>query len=290
MTHQPTESLGTAAGDQALPVMAVRDVSKTYKTRQGDEVVALQNVSFDVTPGAFVSLLGPSGCGKTTMLKICAGLIAPTAGEIHFKDTQRPVDPGAYGIVFQDAALLPWRTILANVLFPAQILKKDKQAAKRRASDLLHLTGLSNVENKYPAELSGGMQQRASIARSLIHDPEILFMDEPFGALDALTRETLNMELQEIHRDQQKTILFVTHNIQEAVFLSDRILVLSSGPGELVADIRNPIEAPRALSDMARSDFRELERHIRSLLGRHDGDTDGRSSVGTTVTQTVAPR
>lgn len=218
----------------------------------------------------FVSFVGPSGCGKTTLLKMAAGLIAPTEGQIHYRGTGRAIAPGAYGFVFQGAALLPWRTVLENVMLPAVILGLPMKEAKARALQLLELVHLGRVAASYPNQLSGGMQQRASIARALLHDPQVLFMDEPFGALDAMTREQLNMELQRISRDQQKTVLFVTHDIEEAVLLSDRVLVFSRGPGRLVATLRIDLPRPRLLSSKADPRFLRAVAEIRMLLDRGD--------------------
>ncbi|MGH9340896.1 MAG: ABC transporter ATP-binding protein [Acidobacteriota bacterium] len=247
-------------------IIELENVEKVYSTRQGGQTPALTAVSLAVNAGEFVSLVGPSGCGKTTLLKICAGLLAPTSGAVRFLGTPGPAPPGAYGIVFQNAALLPWRTVMENLLFPADILKLDRNQARERARRLLLLARLDDVEDKYPGELSGGMQQRASLARALLHDPEILFMDEPFGALDALTREGLNLELQQIHLDQRKTIAFITHNIQEAVLLSDRIVVMTPRPGKMAAEVSNPMPRPRTLADSLKDEFRSIEVKVRSLL------------------------
>jgi NitT/TauT family transport system ATP-binding protein len=247
-------------------ILETSGVEKRYQTRQGEGITALRDVSFSVDDGEFVSLVGPSGCGKTTLLKICAGLVPATGGTVDFRQTGAPVPPGVFGMVFQSPALLPWRTILANVLYPADILGLDRRAAKTRAQELLGLMGLGDVADKYPGELSGGMQQRVSIARALLHDPEMLFMDEPFGALDAMTREEMNMELQQVHLSQGKTVLFVTHSISEAVLLSDRVVVLSRRPGQVVADLRVPFGRPRTMEHRADPEFGKLELQIRQSL------------------------
>jgi NitT/TauT family transport system ATP-binding protein len=255
-------------------LLSVRGLSKTYRTQSGEDTRALEDVDFEIGHGEFVSVVGPSGCGKTTLMKMCAGLVGITEGHIDYSGTGDTVPPGRSGIVFQTPALLPWRTILANVMLPAHVLGLDTRQAKERARELLALVQLGHVEDKYPGELSGGMQQRASIARALLHDPEILFMDEPFGALDAMTREELNMQLQDVHMTQRKTILFITHSIHEAVLLSDRVLVMSSGPGRLLADRTVPFDRPRHIDQGADPDFAEMEAELRALLSSTSGKAD----------------
>jgi NitT/TauT family transport system ATP-binding protein len=251
----------------AAPVMLDIDgAGKTYNTVGGEPATALLPVTAQVGKGEFVSLVGPSGCGKTTLLKMCAGLFAPSVGSIVFEQTGKPVVPGLYGFVFQSPALLPWRTVFENVLLPAVILGLPLAQAKQRARALIDLVHLPNAAEKYPRELSGGMQQRVSIARAMLHDPPLLFMDEPFGALDAMTREDLNMELQRIQQDQKKTVVFVTHDIDEAVMLSDRIIVLSSGPGRMVGDVAVTLPRPRTLQTRLTREFGEIALTIRDLL------------------------
>lgn len=252
---------------ETRPALNVRGVSKVYTTRAGASTDALRPTTFTARSGEFISLVGPSGCGKTTLLKICAGLLRPTEGHVGFgTEAERALTPQELGMVFQGPVMLPWRTVLDNVLLPADVLRLDKSTAKQRAKELLAMMRLGDVGSKYPGELSGGMQQRAAISRALIHDPAVIFMDEPFGALDAMTREQLNLQLQDVHMKQGKTILFVTHNIQEAVFLSDRILVMSSGPGRVVADLPVTFSRPRDSNIYLKDEFRELERNIRDLL------------------------
>jgi NitT/TauT family transport system ATP-binding protein len=263
-----TSPVPTAPVTARPQVLEISSVSKTYRTQSGDRSVALQRVDLSVAAGEFLSLVGPSGCGKTTLMKMCAGLLGATEGRISYEGTGRPVKPGRGGVVFQTASLLPWRTILENVVLPAEVLKLDRPRAEQRARELLRQTGLVGVESKYPGELSGGMQQRASICRALVHEPEILFMDEPFGALDAMTREDLNMLLQEIQMREHKTIVFITHSIQEAVLLSDRVVVMSPGPGRIVADIPVGLPRPRRVEDMAKPEFAALAIEIRSHLAR----------------------
>ena len=244
----------------------IQSAGKSYETASGAQTVALEPVTTVIRQGEFVSLVGPSGCGKTTLLKMCAGLVKPTSGTITFGASGQPVQPGGYGIVFQAAGLLPWRTVMENVLLPAVILELPMQAARARATWLLDLVQLSHAADKYPRELSGGMQQRVSIARALLHDPAILFMDEPFGALDAMTREGLNLALQNIQQDQGKTIVFVTHDIDEAVLLSDRVLVFSGDPGQLCADVNVALTRPRAMASKKQLDFYQAADFIRASL------------------------
>ena len=263
MAEHQTVDGRTSATDAQL---AVTGVSKTYRTQRGESTRAVEDVSLDVADGEFVSIVGPSGCGKTTLMKMCAGLVDITAGNVDYAGTGTTVPPGRSGIVFQTPALLPWRTILANVTLPADVLGLERGPARERARELLSLVQLDGVEDKYPGELSGGMQQRASIARALLHDPEILFMDEPFGALDALTREDLNLQLQSVHMDQGKTIVFITHSIREAVLLSDRVLVMSAGPGRVLTDRAIPFDRPRTLDQGSDPEFAALESELRDHL------------------------
>ncbi|MCE1196657.1 ABC transporter ATP-binding protein [bacterium] len=218
-------------------------MKKTYRTG-GSEIEALGDVSFDVYPKEFVSIVGPSGCGKTTLLKIIAGLLPMSSGAIDVDKADFDISREV-GFVFQKPLLLHWRKILDNVLLPIEILKKDRKAMEGRARQLLALVGLEGFEDRYPGELSGGMQQRVSIARALVHDPKLLLMDEPFGALDAITRERLNSELLRIWEETGKTILFVTHGINEAVFLSDRVIVLSARPSRMIESLDIDLPRPR---------------------------------------------
>src|SRR5205823_6400128 len=217
----------------SAPLISVSDLEKTYVTRGRAKVHALAGISLDIDAGEFVTIVGQSGCGKTTFLKILAGLIPSSAGAVALRG--QPVDGPSrdIGIVFQDPVLLPWRTVLHNVLLPAEVLRLDRHASRERALALLRLVALDGFEDKYPHELSGGMCQRVAIARALVHDPSLLLMDEPFGALDAMTREFMNVELLRIWRESGKTIVFITHSIPEAVFLADRVVVMSARPGRI---------------------------------------------------------
>ncbi len=237
----------------AKTLLSIRNVKKIFRTREG-ELEALGDVTFDVYPGEFVSIVGPSGCGKTTLLKILAGLLAKSAGEIEV-DEKRFDITREVGFVFQKPLLLHWRKVLDNVLLPVEILRMDRASVRKRAEELLDLVGLKGFENSYPNELSGGMQQRVSIARALIHDPKLLLMDEPFGALDAITRERMNLELLRIWQEAKKTILFVTHGINEAVFLSDRVIVLSSRPSRMVRALDIRLPRPRTLEVRTSPEF-----------------------------------
>lgn len=251
--------------EKSSPFISIQNLKKTYITKSG-AVPALQDVTFDVFRGEFITLVGPSGCGKTTLLKIISGLLTKTEGELTFS-AQGDFDPRRdVGMVFQKPVLLKWRSIVDNVLLPIEILGLDRQAYYPKAMALLKLVGLEGFEKSYPHELSGGMQQRASISRALIHDPQLLLMDEPFGALDALTREKMNLEILRIWEETQKTILFVTHGIQEAVFLADRVIVLSARPARMVAAIEVNLPRPRTMEIKAEKEFGRLCLEIYKLL------------------------
>jgi NitT/TauT family transport system ATP-binding protein len=216
----------------AAPGITLSGVSKTYRSRDGD-VPSLRPLDFHINEGEFFVVVGPSGCGKSTLLKMISGLLAPSTGEITV-DGQPVTKPhGNVGIVFQNALLLPWRNILSNVMLPIDMKKLPRDEYLPRAKALLKLVGLEGFEKKLPWQLSGGMQQRASICRALVHDPKIMLMDEPFGALDAMTREKMNVELMRIQRETGKTVLLITHSIPEAVFLADRVLVMTERPGAI---------------------------------------------------------
>ncbi len=264
MTHAAERQPRIAASTEKI--LTISAAGKTYANGGAVPSPALLPVTESIRAGEFVSFVGPSGCGKTTLLKMCAGLLKPSAGQIDFKQTAHPIQPGNYGFVFQAAALLPWRNVLANVMLGADLLHMPAAGARKRATALLNMVHLGQAADRYPNQLSGGMQQRVSIARALLHDPEILFMDEPFGALDAMTREQLNMELQRISLEQAKTVLFVTHDIEEAVLLSDRIFVFTRGPGRLISTLEVNIPRPRTLADKADPEFQQTVAQIRRLL------------------------
>jgi NitT/TauT family transport system ATP-binding protein len=249
------------------PFIRVANVRKLYH-RRDDEFLAISDASFDVEAGELVSLVGPSGCGKTTLLKILAGLQSYDSGEVRIGSPAHPFDPARdIGMVFQQALLLKWRRILENVLLPTEILGLPRRESRGRARELLAMVGLTGFEDKYPYELSGGMQQRAAIARALVHDPKLILMDEPFGALDALTREKMNIELRNIWARSQKTIVFVTHGIAEAVFLGTRVVVLTAGPARMAANIAIDLPSPRTLDLKTSEVFGDYTRRIYRLLG-----------------------
>lgn len=251
------------------PFIHIKDLRKTYRDG-GRQFLAISNASFEVAPGELVALVGPSGCGKTTLLKILAGLQNYDSGEVRIGSVAYPFDPARdIGMVFQQALLLKWRRVLQNVLLPAEILGLPVRESRERASELLAMVGLRGFEDKYPYELSGGMQQRAAIARALIHDPKLILMDEPFGALDALTREKMNLELLNIWKQSGKTIVFVTHGIAEAVFLGTRVVVLTSSPARMADDLVISLPAPRTLDIKTTEAFGEYSRRIYHLLGMH---------------------
>jgi NitT/TauT family transport system ATP-binding protein len=251
----------------AEPFIRVSGLQKVY--RKGDrESLAISDASFEVAAGELVALVGPSGCGKTTLLKILAGLQGYDSGEVHIGSAAHQFDPSRdVGMVFQQALLLKWRRVLQNVLLPAEILGLPIRESRERAYGLLAMVGLAGSEEKYPYELSGGMQQRAAIARALIHDPKLILMDEPFGALDALTRERMNLELLNIWKKSGKTIIFVTHGIAEAVFLGTRVVVLTAGPARMADNIEIELPEPRTLDLKTSETFGEYSRRIYHLLG-----------------------
>ena len=249
------------------PFIHLSAVRKVFRTR-GEEFLAVSDATFDVQEGELVSLVGPSGCGKTTLLKVIAGLYEHEGGTVKIGGAGIDFDPGRdVGMVFQQALLLKWRRILDNVVLPAEILGLPVKASRERARDLLDMVGLSGSEDKYPYELSGGMQQRAAIARSLVHDPKLILMDEPFGALDALTREKMNLELLRIWKQSKKTILFVTHGIAEAVFLGTRVVVLTAGPARMADMFEVDLPHPRTLDIKTHEHFGDYTRRIYKLLG-----------------------
>lgn len=244
----------------------VEDVSMSFKDNQGNDVKALSHVDLDIKKGEFISLLGPSGCGKTTLLRIIADLLDPTEGSVHVGGlTPREVRlQQKFGIVFQSPVLYEWRTIRKNVELPLEIMHFDKKERDAWVDEMLNLVGLSKFAEHYPGQLSGGMQQRVGIARALAIRPEILLMDEPFSALDEFTKEKLHEDLLRIWRQTNKTIVFVTHNIAEAVFLSDRVCVLSPHPGRLSAVVDIDLPRPRSLDIRDTPRFSELVSKVRN--------------------------
>ena len=238
-------------------------VSKRYGRH-----LAISDATFDVMPGELVALVGPSGCGKSTLLKVLAGLHPHDGGEVRIGSASHPFDPARdIGMVFQAPLLLKWRRILDNVLLPAEILGLPMGAARERGRALMDMVGLAGCEDKYPYELSGGMQQRAAIARALVHDPKLVLMDEPFGALDALTREKMNLELLRIWKASGKTIVFVTHGISEAVFLGTRVVVFTAGPARMADNFEIDLPRPRTLDIKTHEQFGVYTRRVYKLLG-----------------------
>jgi NitT/TauT family transport system ATP-binding protein len=247
-------------------VISLRDVSKTYRTRQGDLVHALDAVTLEVRDEEFVSLVGPSGCGKSTLLRVVGGLTPPSAGVVRVRDAEVREPFPDVGIVFQSAVLLPWRSVLDNVLFSIEMLGRRRESHRAQAMALIELAGLGGFEQRYPWELSGGMQQRVAICRALVHDPGLLLMDEPFGALDAMTREEMGFELLRIWEERRKTILFVTHSIPEAILLSDRVVVMTPRPGRLARVLEVGLPRPRTADMEFDPRFREAAEEIRRLI------------------------
>ena len=250
----------------SAPLIVVSSLEKTYATRGRTQVQALAGISFEIGAGELITIVGQSGCGKTTLLKILAGLLQRSAGSVTLRG--QPVDEPSrdIGIVFQDPVLLPWRTVFDNVMLPVEVLGLDRKTSAGRALELLGLVGLQGFEDKYPHELSGGMRQRVAIARALVHDPSLLLMDEPFGALDAMTREFMNLELLRIWKGSGKTIVFITHSIPEAAFLADRVVVMSARPGRIKQIVEVGLPRPRDLDMMASDEFGVYTRRIRHLF------------------------
>ena len=248
------------------PFGRVVNVTKTFDTA-GQPVPAVKDVSFQFRKGDLISLLGPSGCGKTTVLKMMGGLIPASGGllELDGKAIDAPF-PGV-GVVFQAPTLMPWRSVLGNVLFPMEVIGKNDARAKTRAREILKLVGLDGFENAYPRQLSGGMQQRVALCRAIIHEPSILLMDEPFGALDELTRLEMNDLLLDLRRVTGATVLFVTHSISEAIYLSDQVVVFSKRPAVIVKELAIEIPYPRSSKTRFLPEFIELERQAGVALG-----------------------
>jgi NitT/TauT family transport system ATP-binding protein len=254
--------------DAATPTLIrIAGLEKRFKTRSGETVNALTNVDLDIRENEFISVVGPSGCGKTTLLRILAGLERASSGVIQCGGEEISGPRFDVGVVFQQATLLPWNTVLTNVLLSPHLKNDRSEASMKRAQALLAFMGLKDFAQKYPFELSGGMQQRVSICRALMREPRILLMDEPFGALDAMTREAMNMELMRVWSEEKKTVIFITHSIPEAVLLGDRVVVMSPRPGRISEIINVDVGRPRTLQTMATPRFGEICDHIRALFG-----------------------
>jgi NitT/TauT family transport system ATP-binding protein len=251
----------------AAALIRIIDLDKRFSSRSGEVVTALSNVNLDISDHEFISVVGPSGCGKTTLLRILAGLENASSGKVYCGNDLISGPRADAGVVFQQAVLLPWNTVLDNILLPAQLKGDRSTATQERALQLLAFMGLQDFAAKYPFELSGGMQQRVAICRALMRNPKVLLMDEPFGALDAMTRESMNMELMRVWSEERKTVIFITHSIPEAVLLGDRVVVMSPRPGRISEVVGVDIPRPRSLRTMGTPRFGQLCDHIRSIFG-----------------------
>jgi len=271
-----TDPGAAAAGDGAVGGAAVEldDVAVRFRTKKRD-VTALHDVSVSAGQGEFLAIVGPSGCGKSTLLKLVAGLLKPSAGSVRLRGEEVTGPRKDIGYVFQRAALLEWRSARRNILLQAEMRGMPADKARAQADRLIEMTGLSGFEGALPHELSGGMQQRVALCRALLHEPPVLLMDEPFGALDALTREQMNVELNRIWRETGTTVLLVTHSVAEAVYLANRVVVMTSRPGTVaeIIDIGMPAERDYSAT-MARPEFAKATRRIRELLGAGPQDND----------------
>jgi NitT/TauT family transport system ATP-binding protein len=243
--------------------VAVKNLEKVYRLPKGDAVIALRQIDLDIRRSEFIGVVGPSGCGKSTLLKCIAGITGISQGRIEVDGAAVAEPPDHMAIVFQRDILLDWRTVLDNILLPIEFKRQRKTDWTGKASELLHLIGLAGYEHRHPWELSGGQRQRVAICRALIQDPRLLLMDEPFGALDALTRDDLNLELQRLWMATKKTVLFITHSISEAVLLSDRVVVMAANPGRIIEIIPVDLPRPRTLDSRETPEFGRYAKHIR---------------------------
>jgi NitT/TauT family transport system ATP-binding protein len=247
-------------------VIRIQNVSKTFQVKDSEPVTALQDISLEVGEKEFITIVGPSGCGKSTLLKLLVGLLPLTSGEIFIRDEEVTGPYHDVGMVFQQPILMPWRTVMENLLYPIEILRLKDKDYRKVAEELIELTGLEGFEKHKPRQLSGGMQQRVSICRALIYDPLLLLMDEPFGALDAMTREDMGFELLRIWQERKKTILFVTHSISEAILLGDRVVVFTPRPGQIAKLISVKLPRPRTPEMEFSPEFREHVTEIKELI------------------------
>lgn len=245
------------------PLISLRNVTKEFETKSGEVITALSDVSLDINRGSFVTLLGPSGCGKSTLLRLVGGLLEKTHGQVLLDGQEVSSPTSKIGMVFQSPVLLPWRTVRENVTIAADLGKLGRKEAEKAADHYLDMVGLKGFETKYPSELSGGMQQRVGITRALVHDPDVLLMDEPFAALDAMTRDHLQVELQRLWMGGDKTIVFVTHSIPEAVFLADDLVVLDARPGRVAEHLKIDLPRPRTLDMVNSAEFGAYVSHVR---------------------------
>ena len=244
------------------PILTIRNINTIFPDENGG-LRALREVSFDVHPQEFICVLGPSGSGKTTLLRVLAGLIPPTSGSFMFGHGEQP----SIGMVFQQANLMPWRTVTENIKLPLEVINMDGQSALDKTQEMIELVGLQGFEDSLPRDLSGGMAQRVAIARALIHDPDLLLLDEPFGSLDALTRERMWTELSRIWQARQKTVIMVTHSINESLFLADRVLVLTQRPGSVKLDMEVDLPRPRKEEMRYTAHFGKLARKLKETIG-----------------------
>ncbi len=271
-----TSSLGAPAPSaSAGALLTAQHVERHYDQASGvggPPTRALASTSLQIDAGEFVCIVGPSGCGKTTLLRILGGLLQPTRGQVILRGEPLAGPRSEIGYVFQHANLMPWRTVLRNVALPLELQRLPGGEIDERSHAALALVGLQGFEQSYPRQLSGGMAQRAALARTLVHEPELLLLDEPFGALDAITRERMNLELLGIRQTYAYTAVMVTHSIPEAVFLADRVLVMSQRPGRIVAEIPVPLLYPRTLELMGAPDFASLTREVRRAIDRQQAE------------------
>jgi len=257
----------------AASLIDCRRICKVFEGRTGS-VTALDGMEFEIGEGELLTIVGPSGCGKSTLIRLIAGLIPITSGEISLSGRSVEESKADIGFVFQQATLLPWRSVFDNVMLTAEVCRLPMAQAAERTRDLLHLTGLDGFEKAYPHELSGGMQQRVALARALLSDPPILLMDEPFGALDALTRDRMQFVLLRIWEETRTTILFITHSIPEAILLAERVVVMTARPGKVMDILPVDLDRPRSLKTKTEDAFKAMEVQIGSMLGLEDPETE----------------
>lgn len=257
---------GSPHASAAEPLLIAEHLHREFADNPGDPLQALWDVSLAVWPGEFLSIVGPSGCGKSTLLRILGGLLRPTQGQVRFQGQPLNGPRREIGFVFQKVNLMPWRTVLRNITLPLEVQGVDRREATARARRLIELVGLHGFDDHYPRQLSGGMQQRVVLARALIHEPTLLLLDEPFGALDAMTRERMNLELLRIWSLRRQTAVLVTHSIAEAVFLAARVLVMTPRPGRIAATVAVPLPRPRSLEMMGEEEFGLLTQQVRRAI------------------------
>ena len=263
--QRPSSDERPVTGDND-PILSLVGVTKRFTTRADDSVLALDEVQLDIPRNQFVTIVGPSGCGKSTLLKIISGIIPPSDGAVRFDGKPLVKSSRQIGMVFQRPVLLPWRSVIGNVLFPIEMLGWDVAKYRDEAMRLVEWIGLGGFERALPNELSGGMQQRVAICRALIYDPQMLMMDEPFGALDAMTRDDLSVELLRIWTERKKTVVLVTHSIPEAVLLADRVVIMAARPGRILMDLAVNLPRPRSLATERRVEFQDMVHTIREAI------------------------